>query len=140
MIEAARGLGFAARFVSGYVYDPSMDGPSPMELGSGLQQGARQVESFDGGDVVQGAGATHAWLHIYLPGAGWVPSDPTNSIFGGTDLIRVAYTRTPEQAAPVSGSWYGAASDYLGMSVKVSVRRVDAETVLGLESDASGEP
>jgi len=140
MIEAARGLGFAARFVSGYLYDPSLDGPPPMELGSALQQGARQVESFDGGDVLPGAGATHAWLHVYLPGAGWVPFDPTNSIFGGTDLIRVAYTRTPEQAAPVSGGWMGSASDYLGMTVKVSVRRIDAETALGLESDASGEP
>jgi transglutaminase-like putative cysteine protease len=140
MIEAARGLGFAARFVSGYLYDPSLDGPPPMELGSALQQGARQVESFDGGDVLQGAGATHAWLHVYLPGAGWVPFDPTNSIFGGTDLIRVAYTRTPEQTAPVSGGWMGSASDYLGMTGKVSVRRIDAETALGLESDASGEP
>jgi transglutaminase-like putative cysteine protease len=66
--------------------------------------------------------------------------DPTNSIFGGTDLIRVAYTRTPEQAAPVSGGWFGSASDYLGMTVKVSVRRIGAETALGLESGASGEP
>lgn len=140
MIEAARGLGFAARFVSGYLYDPSLDGPPPVELGSGLQQGARQVESLDGGDVIQGSGATHAWLHIYLPGAGWVPFDPTNSIFGGTDLIRVAYTRTPEQAAPVSGAWFGSASDYLGMTVKVSVRRIDGATALGIDGDVPGEP
>jgi transglutaminase-like putative cysteine protease len=140
MIEAARGLGFAARFVSGYLYDPSLDGPTPVELGTSLQQGARQVESLDGGEVVQGAGATHAWLHVYLPGAGWVPFDPTNSIYGGTDLIRVAYTRTPEQAAPVSGGWFGSASDFLGMTVKVGVRRIDAETALAMERDACGEP
>ncbi len=140
MIEAARGLGFAARFVSGYLYDPSLDGQTPAELGTGLQQGVRQAESLDRGDLVQGAGATHAWLHVFLPGAGWVPFDPTNSIFGGTDLIRVAYTRTPEQAAPVTGSWTGSASDYLGMAVKVSVRRIDAEAAYAIERDPTGEP
>ena len=121
MIEAARGLGFAARFVSGYLYDPSLDGPPPVELGSSLQQGARQVESLDGGDVVQGAGATHAWLHVYLPGAGWVPFDPTNALFGGSSLIRVAYAREPDLAAPVSGRWFGDPDDFRGMEVKVTV-------------------
>ena len=129
MIEAARGLGLAARFVSGYLYDASLDdGTPPAEVGSGLQQGIRQSESFDDETVTRGAGATHAWLHVYLPGAGWVPFDPTNMLFGGTDLIRVAYTRTPEQAAPISGGWFGGGNDYLGMTVQVSVRRIDAET------------
>ncbi|HRD35209.1 MAG TPA: transglutaminase family protein [Rhodocyclaceae bacterium] len=136
MMEAARGLGLAARFVSGYLYDPALDGAAPVELGTGLQQGMRQMESHDGCDPVQGAGATHAWLDVFLPGAGWVPFDPTNGIFGGTDLIRVAFTRTPEQAAPVSGGWMGAASDYLGMSVKVNVRHIDAETAYAGERDA----
>lgn len=57
--------------------------------------------------------------------AGWVPFDPTNSLTGGTDLICVACTRTPEQAAPVSGSWDGEASDFVGMSVEVKVSRID---------------
>ena len=105
MMEAARSLGLAARFVSGYLYDEMLVGH----------------ESNDGALV--GGGATHAWLHVFLPGAGWVPYDPTNSLVGGTDLIRVAYTRKPEQAAPVSGSWFGAAQDYIGMDVTVSVRR-----------------
>jgi transglutaminase-like putative cysteine protease len=82
---------------------------------TGLQQGARQIESRDE-PLVVGAGATHAWLHVYLPGAGWVPYDPTNSLVGGTDLIRVAFTRKPEQAAPVSGSWFGAAQDFIGIA------------------------
>ncbi|MCU0835946.1 MAG: transglutaminase family protein [Chromatiaceae bacterium] len=140
MIEAVRGLGLAARFVSGYLYDKALDSAPPAELSSGLQQGVRQAESLDAGTDVLGAGATHAWLHVYLPGAGWVPFDPTNMLFGGTDLIRVAYTRTPEQAAPVSGSWFGDASDYLGMTVQVSVRQVDAATAGDSTDDPSGEP
>ncbi len=87
-----------------------------------------------------GARAAHAWLHVFLPGAGWVPFDPTTSILGGTDLNRVAYTRTLEQAAPVSGNWTGSASDDIGMAVKVSVRRIDAETAYALERDPTGEP
>ena len=60
---------------------------------------------------------------VPIPGAGWVPFDPTNTLSGGTDLIRVAFTRTPEQAAPVSGGWTGDANDFLGMDVSVRVRR-----------------
>ena len=120
MMEAARGLGLAARFVSGYIYDPMLDDPqTPVDEGAG----SRGVESRDAGGRV-GSGATHAWLHVFLPGAGWVPFDPTNTLYGGTDLIRVAYTRTPEQAAPVSGSWSGRPDDFLGMSVTVNVRRI----------------
>ena len=142
MIEAARGLGLASRFVSGYLYDASLDdGAPPVELSSGLQQAAILPESFDDETVTRGAGATHAWLHVYLPGAGWVPFDPTNTLFGGTDLIRVAYTRTPEQAAPISGGWFGDGSDYLGMTVSVSVRRINAETAATVDMEASlGEP
>ncbi len=141
MIEAARGLGLAARFVSGYLYDASLDdGTPPVEVGSGLQQGLRQSESCDDETVTRGSGATHAWLHVYLPGAGWIPFDPTNLLFGGTDLIRVAYTRTPEQAAPISGGWFGDSGDYLGMSVQVSVRQIDAETATAGPEDSFGEP
>ena len=128
MIEVVRGLGLAARFVSGYLYDKALDTPEPPVVrNTGLQQGVRQIESRDDKPVV-GAGATHAWLNVYLPGAGWVPYDPTNTLVGGTDLIRVAYTRRPEQAAPVSGSWFGAGADFIAMDVGVSVRRVEAQT------------
>jgi transglutaminase-like putative cysteine protease len=65
MMDAVRSLGLAARFVSGYIFVPDHD-------------------------VTQGGGSTHAWLQIYLPGAGWVDFDPTNSIVGNRHLIRVA--------------------------------------------------
>jgi transglutaminase-like putative cysteine protease len=98
-IEAARSLGFGARFVSGYLYDPALDG----------------------GDAVQGAGATHAWAEVYLPGAGWVEFDPTNGLIAGENLIRVAVTRDPAQAAPIGGS-FGGDGKFVGMEVDVTVR------------------
>lgn len=91
MMEVARSLGFAARFVSGYLYDQ------------------RAV----------GGGATHAWVQVYLPGAGWVEFDPTNAIVGGRQLVRVAVTRDPSQAVPVSGTWTGTPADFAGMTVDV---------------------
>ncbi|WP_109483721.1 transglutaminase family protein [Paraburkholderia sp. C35] len=135
MMEVMRGLGLAARFVSGYLYDQTLDTSAPPVVrNTALQQGAKQIESRDE-PLVVGAGATHAWLHVYLPGAGWVPYDPTNSLVGGTDLIRVAFTRTPEQAAPVAGSWFGAAQDFVGMDVSVSVRRI-GQPIEAVSADA----
>ncbi len=107
MMEAARRLGVATRFVSGYLYDPTLD--APLESGS---------------PAVVGAGSTHAWLQAYLPGAGWVPFDPTNNLLGGFHLVRVGVSRDPRQAAPISGSWYGPPDAYLGMDVEVHVRRI----------------
>jgi transglutaminase-like putative cysteine protease len=103
MMEAVRRLGIATRFVSGYLYYPALDG--------GI------------GNATVGAGATHAWLQAYLPGAGWVPFDPTNNLLGGNQLIRVGVARDPSQAAPISGSWYGESGDYTGMTVSVLVHR-----------------
>jgi transglutaminase-like putative cysteine protease len=107
MIEAARSLGFGARFVSGYLYDPKLDGV--------------------GENGTQGAGATHAWAEIYLPGAGWIEYDPTNGLIGSEALIRVAVTRDAYQASPVSGSYSGDADDYQGMNVDVTVTGVDRD-------------
>ncbi len=105
MMEAARRLGIATRFVSGYLYDPALDGVSA------------------DGSAVTGAGATHAWLQAYLPGAGWVPFDPTNNLLGGNQLIRVGVARDPAHAAPVSGSWYGPPNAFIGLTATVQVRR-----------------
>jgi hypothetical protein len=53
-----------------------------------------------------------------------VEFDPTNGIIGTRDLIRVGVAREPGQAIPISGTFTGAAADYLGMDVEVSVDRV----------------
>ena len=120
MMEAARRLGVATRFVSGYLYDPALD------QAAADAQAESQAESDDPASAVEptvGAGYTHAWLQAYLPGAGWVPFDPTNNLLGGTQLIRVGVARDPSQAAPVSGSWFGEPDDYVGLDVSVTVRR-----------------
>lgn len=98
MMEAVRSLGLPARFVSGYLYVPSRD-----------RQG------------LHGGGSTHAWLQVFLPGAGWIDFDPTNAIVGNDGLIRVAVAREPHQALPLSGTYTGFASDELGMEVSVRV-------------------
>jgi transglutaminase-like putative cysteine protease len=118
MMEAVRSLGFAARFVTGYLYVPDRDGSTS-----------------------RGGGSTHAWCQVYLPGAGWVDFDPTNGIVGSRDLIRVAVARTPQQAVPLSGRYDGAAADFAGMTVQVNVTtEAAAETSLpGVLPMADGE-
>jgi transglutaminase-like putative cysteine protease len=101
MIDAARSLGLAARFVSGYV----RTGPS-----AGLAGGR-----------LRGGGHTHAWAQVFLPADGWVDFDPTNGGIGAKNLIRVAAVRDPLQALPLHGVWFGDAGDSLGMQVDVEV-------------------
>jgi transglutaminase-like putative cysteine protease len=101
MMEAARILGFAARFVTGYIY----------------------VRARDEGRI-RGSGATHAWVQIFLPGAGWVEFDPTNGIIGTHDLIRVGVGRDPRHVKPLSGSYVGDRSTYLGMEIDVRVSKL----------------
>jgi transglutaminase-like putative cysteine protease len=120
MMEAARALGFAARFVSGYLYIPEQDRSAYV-----------------------GGGSTHAWCQVYLPGSGWVEFDPTNGIVGNRDLIRVAVARDPSQAIPLYGTFLGDPSDELGMTVEVSVRADDRDgaapaTTAGDRAEAAG--
>jgi transglutaminase-like putative cysteine protease len=96
--EAARSLGFGARIVSGYLKDAG-----PAGLGA------------------VGAGATHAWAEVYVPGAGWITFDPTNRSVGGANLIPVAVVRDIRQAVPVAGSFVGPSDALIGMTVEVSV-------------------
>ena len=98
MMEAARSLGFAARFVSGYIFIPSA-----------------------GTSRTVGGGSTHAWIQAYLPGSGWIDFDPTNSIVGNRNLIRVALAWEPSQVLPLWGTFIGPASSFLSMDVAVTV-------------------
>jgi transglutaminase-like putative cysteine protease len=100
MMEAVRALGLGARFVSGYLYDERLVGAA-------------------GGMV--GTGATHAWLQVFLPGAGWVEFDPTNALVGGRNLVRVAVAREAAQAVPLVGSFNGPPGSFLSLSVDVTV-------------------
>ena len=97
-VESARSLGFGARIVSGYLYNPGQ------LVGSG------------------GAGSTHAWAEVYVTGAGWISFDPTNRTAGGFNLIPVAVARDIRQAMPVSGSFAGMTDAFMDMAVEVSVK------------------
>jgi transglutaminase-like putative cysteine protease len=121
MIDAIRFLGFAARFVSGYIFVPG-DAPP---VATDLTAGGDPMGTPEGG-------ATHAWLQVYLPGAGWVDFDPTNSIIGNRNLIRVAVGWSPRQVLPLWGTYEGSASACLGMKVAVRVTEelIDANPVV----------
>lgn len=107
MMEAVRALGMAARFVTGYIYAPVSE--------------SRVHASMVDGSPNEGGGATHAWVEVFVPGAGWVDFDPTNGIVGSRDLIRIASVRDPRQAVPLAGTWTGFPADSLGMTVSVHV-------------------
>jgi transglutaminase-like putative cysteine protease len=92
-MEAARFLGLAARFVSGYLHAPFEDGRS---------------------------GSTHAWAEVYLPGAGWKGFDPTSGEIAGSRHIAVAVARLPDAVSPVTGAFFGPAGANLSVGVWVS--------------------
>jgi transglutaminase-like putative cysteine protease len=100
--EAARSLGFGARIISGYLYNPEL-----------AQMAAPAVTA--------GVGSTHAWVEIFLPGAGWITFDPTNRGVGGFNLIPVAVGRVICQVMPLTGTFLGMTDAYRGMSVEVQV-------------------
>jgi transglutaminase-like putative cysteine protease len=88
---AARCLGLAARFVSGYLNAPHT-----------------------------GSGATHAWAEVYLPGAGWKGFDPTLAEMVGSKHIAVAVARRPDVVSPVAGTFFGPPGASLFVDVHVS--------------------
>jgi transglutaminase-like putative cysteine protease len=97
MVEALRRLGYAARFVTGYLFSP-----------------AAHLD-------VRGAVATHAWCEVFLPDLGWIEFDPTNGLAESSSLIRIAVARTPDEAAPISGAVIGDPG-FSRMEVHVDVR------------------
>jgi transglutaminase-like putative cysteine protease len=97
-VEAARSLGFGARIVSGYLFNPD-------ERLAGMSS----------------AGSTHAWAEVYVSGAGWISFDPTNQGVGGFNLIPVGVARDIRQTMPVVGSFVGDAGGFQRMSVEVAV-------------------
>ncbi len=97
-VEGVRSLGFGARVVSGYLYDPD----------------ARATGNTS-------EGTTHAWAEVFLPGAGWIAFDPTNGHMGGHNLVPVAIGRCLDQLVPVGGSYSGPAGALRDMAISVTI-------------------
>lgn len=81
LIALARHLGYAARFVSGYLIEPSALQADPDRLVCDL----------------------HAWAEIWVPEHGWVGFDTTSGRLAAQNHIPLAASDTPEDAAPISG-------------------------------------
>jgi transglutaminase-like putative cysteine protease len=107
LIAAARSLGFAARFASGYLAGPL----DPANSGDHLAPGIA-------------GGATHAWAQVYLPRMGWTDFDPTSGTVGRQNLVTVALVADPEDATPLHGTFLGFPGDHIGMDVAVAITAV----------------
>jgi transglutaminase-like putative cysteine protease len=102
-IEAVRRLGYASRFVSGYLHNQGNHDPSNRAA----------------------VGLTHAWAEVFVPGDGWVEFDPTNALVADPHLVRVAVARVPGDASPVAGSFTGPFGAQLGLAVGVDISRIE---------------
>lgn len=101
LIELCRMQGLAARFVSGYMYEPAATGAAPPL-----------------------APAMHAWAEVYLPGAGWRGLDATRGIFCDDAFVPVAHAAYAESVNPIQGTFYGPATAVSQLTTVLSLEKL----------------
>lgn len=104
-MSAVRQQGLAARFVSGYLYDPPSDNP-------------------EGHLFNRAVGSMHAWVEVYLPGAGWKGFDPTNGILANQNFVPCAISHDPLLINPIQGAFFAQQTVESQMDVALSIERV----------------
>jgi transglutaminase-like putative cysteine protease len=104
LVELARTLGLAARFVSGYMFAPPDDNQRTV-------------------------GAMHAWAEIYLPGGGWRGIDPTHGIWCNENFIPVAHAAQAETVNPIQGGIYSPVPVSSRLYADVVVERLEPSPV-----------
>lgn len=107
-MAVVRQLGLAARFVSGYLYDPPVDGEG------------------DGHIFNRAVGSMHAWVEVYLPGAGWKGFDPTNGILANAYFVPCAVSHDPLAINPIKGAYFSKTGSVTAeMAVTLEMEGVD---------------
>lgn len=101
-IAACRHLGLAARFVSGYLFDPPV----------GSDHGAAHLFN-------RAVGSTHAWAEVFLPGAGWKGFDPTNGILANQYFIPSAVAHEPKSVNPIQGKYFVASGEPVTSTLEI---------------------
>jgi transglutaminase-like putative cysteine protease len=104
-IAILRQIGFAARFCSGYLYDPPVG------------EGSDHVYN-------RAVGSMHAWAEVYLPGAGWRGFDPTNGIMANSFFIPCAVSHNPKFIEPIQGNYFSKTSVASTMEVDLNIERI----------------
>ena len=94
MIGMCRSIGIPTRYVSGYLYN----GPQ---------------------DNLIGDQASHAWVEVHLPHAGWVGYDPTNNTVADERYVKIAVGRDYQDVSPIQGGYTGSAHCRLEVIVRV---------------------
>lgn len=96
-MDAARMLGIAARFASGYLDCPASEA---------------------------GRASMHAWTEFYLPALGWRGFDPTIGEPTSLKHVVTGVSNHPRGVMPISGMFVGAASDYRELVVQVTTEKL----------------
>ncbi len=92
MIQILRHKNYPARFVSGYSHNPEITGH---EL--------------------------HAWVEVWVAGAGWIGLDPSSGLFTTEYYIPVAASYHPVNTLPIQGSYRGGGDSKLDTSVEITL-------------------